>query len=390
MLKGDPDKILSYGMVGGGPGSFIGEVHRRAIGLLGGTRLEAGAFSRDRTKSQALGTELGLEPSRIYPDPLTMARTEASLPGGIDFAVIAAPNDVHYPAARAFLEAGIAVVCDKPLALSVEEGEALAALARDRKLLFCTTYTYSGYPAVKEARRLVAAGRLGALRFIQVEYLQEWLSRPLETQAGADKVWRLDPARTGAASSLGDIGTHAEHLVSYVTGRAITRVAARIEALVPGRGLDDTASILAELEGGVSALIWTSQAVPGASNGLSFRIVGSEASLAWRQEDPEALVLSPFGEPEQRLRRGRDFGPGDLPFHRLPAGHPGGFYEAFAGLYEPFLRALAEKKAGHGAEPGDRADSKPDFPDAEAGLAGLRFMAACGESSRLKAAWTKV
>ena len=374
---------LRYGMVGGGPGAFIGEVHRKAIALDGSATLVAGCFSRSHDGTLATGKSLGLDPARLYRGFEEMADGEARRDDGIDFAVVVTPNAAHFPAAKAFLTRGIHVVCDKPLALDVAQAEELAALARDRGLLFCVTYTYTGYPAVKHAREMIARGDLGELRFVNAEYPQEWLATPLEREGQKQAAWRADPAQTGRSNCVGDIGSHVENLVAYVTGLRIRSLCARLDTFVPGRVLDDNASILVDYRGGAKGLYWSSQIAVGHDNALRIRIFGSKGSLQWSQENPNYLTVSRLGQPTEVLSRGRDgFHPRAQRYSRIPSGHPEGYFEAFANIYRTYAAALARRKAGGAPAPEDL-----DFPTADDGVAGVRFITRCVESSAKGAAW---
>jgi len=374
---------LTYGMVGGGPGAFIGEVHRKAIALDGSAQLAAGCFSRRHEATLDTGRALGLDPARLYRSFEEMAAAEAAREDGIDFAVIVTPNGSHHAAARAFLERGIHVACDKPLTLEVAEAEELASLARKNDLLFCVTYTYTGYPAVKHARELVARGDLGELRFVNAEYAQEWLATPLERDGKHKQAaWRADPRQTGKALAAGDIGTHVENLVRTVTGLRIEALCARLDRLVPGRVLDDNASVLVDYEGGARGLYWASQVAIGRDNALRLRVFGSKGALEWAQEDPDHLLVSWLSRPAERLSRGRDaFAPRAQRFSRIPAGHPEGYFEAFANVYRAFTAALGKKRGGVALGPEDL-----DFPGVEDGISGVRFVERCVESSRRGAA----
>jgi len=374
---------LKYGMVGGGPGSFIGEVHRKAMGLDGLAEIAAGAFSTSHEKTLETGRALGIEDSRLYPDFETMAEKESNRPDRIDFAVIVTPNARHYAAAKAFLSRGIDVVCDKPLTFEVAEAEELGMLARQRDLLFCVTYTYTGYPAVKQAREIVKRGDIGEIRFVNAEYPQEWLATPVETEGSKQAAWRSDPKQSGKSNCVGDIGSHVENLVSYVTGLKIVSLCARLDSFVPGRVLDDNASILVNYQGGAKGLYWSSQIAVGYDNALRIRVFGSTGSIQWSQENPNYLVLSRLGQPSVTLSRGRDgFYPHAQGYSRIPSGHPEGYFEAFANIYKTFITALAKKKAGQALLEGDL-----DFPGAEDGISGVKFIGKCVDSSRKGAVW---
>jgi predicted dehydrogenase len=378
--------VLRYGMVGGGQNAFIGDVHRKAIALDGSASLVAGCFSRSHENTLATGRSLGLDEKRLYRSFDEMAEAESGRKDGIDFAVIVTPNNLHHPAAKAFLDRGIHVVCDKPLTLEVAEAEELAALAARKGLLFCVTYTYTGYPAVKQAREMIARGDIGEVRFVSAEYLQEWLATPLEREGHKQAAWRLDPRQTGKSSCVGDIGTHVENMVAYVTGLRISSLCARLDTLVPGRALDDNASILVEYQGGAKGLYWASQVAVGCDNGLRVRVFGSTGSIQWAQENPNYLTVSHLGKPAELVSRGRDpFYPRAQAYSRIPAGHPEGYFEAFANVYKTYAAALARKKAGAAL-----SEKELDFPKAEDGVSGVRFIGKCVESSSQGAAWVRL
>ncbi len=358
---------IRLGMVGGGQGAFIGGVHRIAARLDGRFDLVAGALSSDPARAEASARELRLP--RSYADFAEMARAEANRADGIEAVAIVTPNHMHLPAARAFLEAGIHVICDKPLTATLAEAEALARVAEASKALFILTHTYAGYPMVREARRLVAEGALGEIRVVQVEYAQDWLARE---ETGKQAEWRTDPARSGAGGAVGDIGSHAAHLARYVSGLEIESVAAQLTAFVPGRRVDDDAQALLRLSGGARGMLWASQVAPGHDNDIRLRVLGSEAGLDWSHADPNRLRLTRLGEPARILTRG---GPGFEGAARVPAGHPEGYLEAFASLYSDAADAIA-------------AGAMPDWlPGLSDGLAGMRFIAACVASSGRDGSW---
>jgi predicted dehydrogenase len=312
-----------------------------------------------------------------------MAEAEAKRKGGIDFAVVVTPNASHYAAARAFLSRGIHVVCDKPLVFEVKEAEELAALAKAKDLLFCVTYTYTGYPAVKHAREMIARGEIGDIRFVNAEYPQEWLSTLLEKEGQKQASWRTDPAQTGKSNCVGDIGSHVENMVRYMTRLEITRLCARLDTFVAGRALDDNASILVEYKGGAKGLYWTSQIAVGYDNALRVRVFGSKGSIQWSQENPNYLTVSRLGQPTVVLSRGRDeLYPHAQAYSRIPSGHPEGYFEAFANIYKTFASALAKKKTG-----APLGEKELDFPDVEDGISGVRFIGKCVESSQKGAVW---
>jgi predicted dehydrogenase len=296
---------------------------------------------------------------------------------------VVTPNGVHHAAAKAFLSRGIHVVCDKPLTFEVAEAEELAALARKKDLLFAVTYTYTGYPAVKQAREMIARGDIGQLRFIAAEYLQEWLATPLEKQGQKQAAWRADPVQTGKSNCVGDIGSHVENMVSYLTGLKIASLCARLDTLVQGRTLDDNASILVNYVGGARGLYCASQIAVGYDNGLRVRIFGSTGSIQWSQENPNYLTVARLGKPAETVSRGRDpFYPHAQGYSRIPSGHPEGYFEAFANIYRTYCAALARRKAGV-----PLAEADLDFPKVEDGISGVRFIQRCVESSSRGAVW---
>ena len=375
---------LRYGMIGGGEGAFIGDVHRKALNLDGAAALAAGCFSRDPANTRRTGAALGIDEGRLYSDFRVMAEKEAARPDRIDFAVIVTPNNTHYGIAKAFLEAGIDVVCDKPLSVSSAQAAELAALARSKGLLFCVTYTYTGYPMVKHAREMIMRGELGRIRFVSAQYRQEWLAQPIEAdskQAG----WRTDPSQGGASNCVGDIGSHVENLAACVTGLEIESLCARLDTFVAGRRLDDNASIMINYKDGARGLYWTSQIAIGHDNDLTLSVYGEKGSLEWRQENPNYLKLAFLDRPAALLSRGRDaLHPAAAAYNRIPGGHPEGYFEAFANIYKAFIAALRRKKAGQKLTQADI-----DFQTAENGLAGVRFIEKCVESSKQGAVWVK-
>jgi predicted dehydrogenase len=376
---------VTYGMIGGGRGAFIGSVHRKAIAMDGLARLAAGCFSTDYANTRETGAALGLPEDRLYKDFRQMLRAEARRPDPIDFLVIATPNVEHAAIATMALEHGVHVMCDKPLTTKLADAEALGALARRTKRLFGVTYAYSGYPIVRHMRELVTAGELGEIRFVAAEYPQDWLATPLERTGQKQAAWRTDPKRAGGSNCVGDIGSHIEHLVSHVTGLEIRSLLARLDSFGPGRALDDNASILVEYKGGAKGLYWSSQIAVGHDNGLRLRVYGTKAALTWAQEDPNYCQVAYVGKPTVRLSRGRDeLRPPAARMSRLPSGHPEGYFEAFANIYAAFIAAIQKVKAG---EKLTKADL--DFPGVADGIRGVRFIDRCLASSRKGAAWVR-
>ena len=377
---------LRFGMIGGGPGAFIGAVHRLAATMDGQAELVAGAFSSDPRRSRAMGAALFLDPARVYGTYAEMARREARQPADrrLDFVVIVTPNHLHYPAARCFLQAGFNVVLDKPATFSLREARRLRDLVRRTRKVLVLTHNYTGNVMVKQARHLVRRGALGVIRKVVVEYPQGWLSSFLEGTGQKQAVWRTDPKRSGAAGCLGDIGTHAENLVRYVTGLQIDALCADLTIFVPGRKLDDDGTILLRFRGGAKGLLHASQICVGDENNLSLRVYGTKAALEWYQEQPNELVVKYPDQPRRIYRRGNAYVcRHGQKFTRLPAGHPEGYLEAFGNIYREAFRAIAAEVAGRPL-PRDL-----DFPTIDDGVTGLAFIETAVTSARRGARWLK-
>jgi predicted dehydrogenase len=378
---------LRYGMIGGGRGAFIGAVHRIAAQLDGQAELVAGAFSSDPQRSRDSAADLFVAAERAYGSYQDMAVAEAALPSSerLDFVVIVTPNDQHFPAATLFLEHGFNVVCDKPVTLTLAEARALRETVARTGKVFVLTHNYTGNAMVKQARALVRGGALGTLRKVVVEYSQGWLARDIESSGHKQASWRTDPARSGAAGCLGDIGVHAENLARYVTGLRITELCAELTTFVPGRRLEDDGNLLLRFEGGARGVLHSSQIAVGEENNLILRVYGSEASLEWHQEHPNELIVKYPDRPREILRRGNAYvGEAAQGATRIPAGHPEGYLEAFANLYREAFRAIAAEVAGE--PPPDH----PDFPGIDDGVAGMAFIEAAVASARQGAAWVPV
>jgi predicted dehydrogenase len=374
---------LPYGMVGGGQGAFIGDVHRKSIALDALAELAAGCFSRSVENTTATGKALGIDPDRCYKTFEEMAEDEAKRPDKIDFVVIVTPNNTHFAAAKAFLSRGIHVVCDKPLVWEVAEAQELADLAKKNNLLFGVTYSYTGYPAVKQVREMIRKGEIGEIRFVNAEYLQEWLATPAEKGDNKQAKWRADPNISGKVNCLGDIGSHIENMVSYMTGLRIKSVCARLDKIVEGRVLDDNASIMIEYEGGAKGLYWSSQIAVGYDNALRVRILGAKGTIQWSQENPNYIEVFKMDKPRENWSRGRDgFYPHAQGYSRIPSGHPEGYFEALANIYKTYIGALSKVKAGETPSGADM-----DFPSVEMGLDGVKFINKCVESSGKGAVW---
>ena len=380
------NRKLRFGMIGGGPGAFIGAVHRIAAQMDGQAELVAGAFSSDPDRSRAAGVDLHLDPERVYGSYDEMAKAEARLPAAqrLDFVVIVTPNHQHFPPARLFLESGFNVVCDKPLTLTLAEARKLETIVRKSRKVFALTHNYTGNAMVKEARALVRAGRLGRVRKVVVEYPQGWLSTPLERTGQKQASWRTDPSRSGAAGCLGDIGTHAANLAGYITGLRISELCADLTTFVPGRKLDDDASILLRFKGGAKGVLHASQVCVGDENNLTIRVWGEQAGLEWHQEHPNELIVKHPDKPAEIWRRGNGYlGAEAKGATRLPPGHPEGYLEAFANIYREVFRAVSAEVSGL-PQPKDL-----DFPTVSDGVEGMLFIDKAVRSSRLGARWVK-
>jgi predicted dehydrogenase len=371
---------LRLGMVGGGEGAFIGAVHRMAAAIDGDWQLVAGAFSSDAGRNARTGELLGLDAARVYPSLDALIAGERALPAGerIDALAVVTPNHLHAPMAIAALEAGFAVLCEKPMAMNVAEAEAIAAAARTSGRPFALAFTYSGYPLIEEARVRVARADFGAIRLVQVEYLQGWLSLPIDTAGNRQAEWRTDPARAGMGGCLGDIGTHAFQLAEHVSGLSVEAVSADVATHVPGRRLDDDVAALLHFAGGARGVLKASQVAAVEENGLRLRIHGERGGLEWAQMEPNTLTLRWLDRPAEIVRTG---GPGlsdgIAALTRTPAGHPEGYIEAFANLYRGFAGAVRGE--------GDRR-----FPGVADGLRTMRFIQAVIANARGDRKWTPI
>ena len=369
---------LRMGLVGGGPGAFIGPVHKMAAELDGKMELVAGAFSQSAERSRAAGVTFGIDPTRAYANYAEMFLAESKRPDGIDFVVIATPNHLHLPVTEAALAAGIAVMSDKPATATYDEVLKLQAAVAKAGLPYGLTHTYAGYSLVREARALCMGGKLGPIRKVAVEYLQGWLSRPLETTGQKQAAWRSDPAQNGPGGCIGDIGTHAFHLTEYVTGLKVTAINAQLRRFVPGRKLDDDCNALLRLEQGATGTLMASQIAAGERNRLVLRVYGENGSIEWHQEEPNTLSVKWLDGPEELRHAGGGYlGADALAVTRLPAGHPEGYIEAFAVLYREFADVLLAREAGN------PAPLPETLPGIEAGVRGMRFIERTIESDRL-------
>ena len=380
---GEEKRRIRWGMVGGGPGAFIGAVHRIAARMDDHYELVAAALSSDPARSRSAAQDLHIAPDRAYGSYAEMAKAEAKRPDRIEVVSIVTPNNMHYPMAKCFLEAGFHVICDKPLTTTVEEALDLAAIVRRSGLILAVTHNYTGYPMVRQARQIIADGQLGKIRVVQVEYVQDWLATPLEQTGQKQAAWRTDPARSGPGGSLGDIGTHAYNLACFVTGLHCREVAADVSIFVPGRRLDDNVQLLLRFAEGAKGALWASQVATGNANNLRLRVYGEKAGLEWHQEEPNTLQFAKLGEaPETILRPGPGGTSAAAHASRIPAGHPEGYLEAFAQLYTDLAEQIDARREG-------RSPSLASLlvPNVEDGVEGMRFIAATLESGRRNAVW---
>lgn len=382
--RADSGKIR-LGMVGGGQGAFIGAVHRIAARVDNEYELVAGALSSEPKRAIASALELGIAPDRAYGTYEEMAKAEAKRADGIEAVAIVTPNHMHAGPAKAFLKAGIHVICDKPLALNVKEAKELVAAAKKSGRIFAVTHNYTGYPMIRHARAMIAARELGELRLVQAEYAQDWLTEPLEKTGQKQASWRVDPKRSGAGGALGDIGTHAYNLACFVTGLTLDSLCADLTSFVAGRKLDDNDNILLRWKGGAKGMLWASQVAPGNENGLTLRVYGTKGGISWRQENPNLIWYTPFGKPTQLITRsGAGAGPEAGRVTRVPSGHPEGYLEGFANIYTEVARAIRAARVGK------KPDADVIFPTVEDGLKGMEFVEAAVKSNKKGATWVKV
>jgi predicted dehydrogenase len=381
--SGERTPKLRYGMVGGGQGAFIGDVHRKAVAMDGKAEIVCGAFSQSYDNTLATGDALGLPRERLYRTFEEMIKTEAGRPDRPDFISIVTPNSAHYAAAKLALEHGFAVVCEKPLATSFRDAEDLARLVHEKGRLFCVTYAYSGYPMVKHIRDSIARGEIGEVRFVNGEYPQEWLATKLEDTGQKQAAWRTDPKLAGISNCVGDIGSHIEFMAGHMTGLIIESLCARLDRFGPGRPLDDNATVMVNYKGGARGVYWSSQVAPGHDNALRLRIYGAKGAFEWFQETPNTARVSFLDRPSATLSRGRDtMSPRAQSLSRLPSGHPEGYFEGFANTYSTFITALAKKLRGEALNADDL-----DFPGVDEAVQGVRYIEKCVESSAKGSIW---
>lgn len=385
---GRVNRKLKMGLLGGGPGAFIGDVHLKDTHLDGKIELAAGAFSSDPKKSKERGEELFLDPSRIYDDYTQMIANEKKLPEGerIDFVTITTPNHLHFRMAKDFIEAGFHVMCEKPMTFNVKEAKELYKIVKSSGLVFGVNFNYTGYPMVKLARDLVKQGELGKIRKIVVIYPQGWLADPIEKEGAKQAVWRTDPEQSGAAGCMGDIGVHAHNLSEYISGLKVTQLCAELTTFVPGRTLDDDGNALLRYEDGVKGVLHASQVSIGEENGLAIWIYGEKGGLEWHQEHPNYLYVKRPNSPVEVWRRGNEYigekSPAAARATRLPFGHPEAFIEGTANLYINFSDTI--RAAILDTEPDPLA---LDFPNVEDGLRGMLFIDTVVESSKSDKKW---
>jgi predicted dehydrogenase len=376
---------IRLGMVGGGQGAFIGAVHRIASRLDDQYELLAGALASEPERARASGLGLGLREDRAYGTFEEMARREARLKDGIEVVAIVTPNHMHFPVARAFLRRGIHVICDKPLTANLRDARKLAELVEKSGKIFVLTHNYTGYPMVRQAREMIAAGELGEIRLVHAEYVQDWLTTDVESTGQKQAEWRTDPARSGAGGAVGDIGTHAYNLACFVSGIAPEAISADLSSFVAGRALDDNVHVMLRYANGARGMLWASQVAPGNENRLVLRVHGTKAGIEWAQEHPNELWLGPLGEQKRLITRGgAGSGAAAARVTRVPPGHPEGYLEGFANIYKEAADAILAAREGRAP------DSDVIFPTVDDGVQGVAFVEACVRSSKRNAAWVSV
>ena len=382
------NRKLRMGMVGGGIGSFIGPVHRKAMGIDGEIELVCGAFSILPQESIDTGAALYLNPSRVYTTFQEMMEKEKKMPADqrIDFVSVVTPNHVHFAPTKMALESGFHVIVEKPIAFSLKEANILKKLVDKTGLVLALTHTYTGYPMVKEARELIRSGKLGAIRKVYVEYPQGWLSKALEKTGNMQASWRTDPKQSGMGGAIGDIGTHAANLAEYVTGCKITEVCALLNTVVEGRRLDDDTSMLLRFDNGASGVLIATQIAAGEENNLNIRVYGEKGGLEWKQEEPNTLIMKWLDRPKEIVRAGWTYLSDDAKkFIRTPPGHPEGYLEAFANIYRSFTKAVRDYKPGKKIDP-----AKYDFPDVNDGVHGMSFVETVVKSAGSNKKWIQL
>jgi len=375
--------LIKYGMVGGGPGSFIGDVHRRAVALEGKIKLVAGSFSDLDWETLETGESLGLDKDRIYLTYQEMAEKEAAREDSIDFVTIVTPNFLHYDIAKTFLKKGISIVCEKPLTTDINQALELKKLASKNNCLFAVTYTYTGHVMAKEARTIVQRGDIGDIRIVMGEYAQDWLVDAVEKEGNRQAAWRTDPKQAGKSNCVGDIGSHIENLVSFITGLKIKRLIANMDTFGTERKLDVNSEILLKYNNGASGSYWCSQVAIGYDNALKVRVFGTKGTVEFDQENSNYLKVVLKGQPPQIYSRGCGYiSPEASAFSRIPSGHPEGFYEAYANVYSAFKDAMRRKLSGEKVD-----ESRAGYPTIDMGIEGVRFVTKSVESMEKGSIW---
>ena len=377
---------LTYGMIGGGPGAFIGVVHRNAIRLDDTATLVCGSFSRFKDKSDVTAAELGIDPARTYATFEDMAASEGAREDKIDWVSIVTPNHNHYPSAKAFLNQGINVVCDKPLTLTIDEALELKQLAREKGCLFAVTHTYTGYVMVREARQLFRDGLIGDVRMVMAEYPQDWILDALESATDMDRQWVTDPSLAGRGGVCADIGTHVQNMIEYITGLKIDSLLCNLDFFEKNTPMDTNMETLVRFKGGATGILWASQVAIGCDNGLKIRVFGTKGTLEFYQENCNDLKVTLRGQPPMTYSRGAEYLTEEASKHiRVPGGHPEGYTEAFGNLYKDFAAAVRDKKEGKTVNEEDYG-----YPTIDMGIAGVEFFNKCVDSSRAGGAWVKL
>ena len=375
-------KRIKLGMVGGGEGAFIGDVHRVAARMDDRYAFCAGALCSDPQRSLDSARKLGLSDDRSYKTYMDMAQAEGARDDGIDAVSIVTPNNLHYPIAKEFLEAGIHVICDKPMTMNSQEAEDLIDIANNSNLILAVTYNYSGYPMIREAREMIDRGDIGSIRVVHVEYIQDWLSEPLEKTGQKQAHWRVDPEQSGIGGCIGDIGTHAFHLSCFVTQLTPSKLSADLSSFVKGRQLDDNAHILLQYKEGAKGMIWSSQVAPGNENNIKLQIYGDKGGLIWRQEKPNELIFNPLNQASRKLTRGSAYlSERAQRLTRVPAGHPEGYLEGFANIYREVADAILADRDGQDIP------ENVIFPSGDDRLQGVSFIEAAVKSSTANSDW---
>ena len=375
--------MIKFGIVGGAIGSFAGEAHRISAELDLECSLVAGCFSRDYDKTLETGKKYGIDKDRLYHSYKEMAEKESAREDGIDFIAVVTPNYLHYEMAKEFLLHGINVACDKPLTVELHEAQELEQLAREKNLLFCVTYSYTGYPMIKQVREMIKNGDIGEVKYVAGEFTTDWLIKAMVNNDSQLGLWRLDPKLSGKSNCVADIGSHLENMIGYVTGLEIDTLLARMDKIGEGMVLDNNANILVNYTSGAVGSYWVSQITSGTDHGLNFRIFGTEGSIEWHQYKPEYLRVARADQPVQTFTRGNSYlYPESKNLSRIASGHPEGYFLAFANLYTAFIDALQRKKDGE-----DISGMSFDYPDISKGVHSVRFTEKCLESAENGSIW---